>query len=37
MLGINRNAAQKSIESVLKNSENNITLEELIKRALQAS
>lgn len=37
MLGINRNAAQKSIEGVLKNSENNITLEELIKRALQAS
>lgn len=37
MLGINRNAAQKSIETVLKNSENNITLEDLIKRALQAS
>ena len=37
MLGINRNVAQKSIESVLRNSENNITLEELIKRALQAS
>lgn len=37
MLGINRNAAQKSVEVVLRNSENNITLEELIKRALQAS
>jgi Holliday junction DNA helicase RuvA len=37
MLGINRSAAQKSIESVLRNSENNITLEQLIKQALQAS
>ena len=37
MLGINRNTAQKSIETVLRNSDNNITLEELIKRALQAS
>ena len=37
MLGINRNTAQKSIETVLRNSENSITLEELIKRALQAS
>ena len=37
MLGINRSTAQKSIEAVLRNSENNITLEELIKRALQAS
>ena len=37
MLGINRNTAQKSIETVLRSSENNITLEELIKRALQAS
>ena len=37
MLGINRNVAQKSIESVLRNSVNNITLEELIKQALQAS
>jgi Holliday junction DNA helicase RuvA len=37
MLGINRNTAQKSIETVLRNSENNITLEQLIKQALQAS
>lgn len=37
MLGINRSAAQKSIDSVLRKSENNITLEELIKRSLQAS
>ena len=37
MLGINRNTAQKSIEAVLRNSENNITLEQLIKRSLQAS
>ena len=37
MLGINRNTAQKSIEAVLRNSENSITLEELIKKALQAS
>lgn len=37
MLGINKAAAQKSIESVLRNSENNITLEQLIKRALQAT
>lgn len=37
MLGINRSAAQKSIESVLRKSENNITLEQLIKQALQAS
>lgn len=37
MLGINRNTAQKSIETVLRDSENNITLEELIKRALQAA
>ena len=37
MLGINRNTAQKSIDAVLRNSENNITLEQLIKRSLQAS
>jgi Holliday junction DNA helicase RuvA len=37
MLGINRNTAQKSIETVLRSSEDNITLEVLIKRALQAS
>ena len=36
-LGINRNTAQKSIETVLRNSENNITLEQLIKQSLQAS
>jgi Holliday junction DNA helicase RuvA len=36
-LGINKNVAQKSIESVLRNSGNNITLEELIKLSLQAS
>jgi holliday junction DNA helicase RuvA len=37
MLGINRSTAQKSIETVLRNSDNNITLEQLIKRSLQAS
>ena len=37
MLGINKAAAQKSIEAVLRNSENNITLEQLIKQSLQAS
>ncbi len=37
MLGINRITAQKSIEAVLRNSENNITLEQLIKQSLQAS
>lgn len=37
MLGINRNTAQKSIDAVLRNSENSITLEQLIKRSLQAS
>jgi Holliday junction DNA helicase RuvA len=37
MLGINRVTAQKSIEAVLRKSENNITLEQLIKRSLQAS
>lgn len=37
MLGINRNTAQKSIDAVLRKSENNITLEQLIKRSLQAS
>ena len=37
MLGINKIAAQKSIEAILRNSENNITLEQLIKRSLQAS
>ena len=36
-LGINKNVAQKSIESVLRNSGNNVTLEELIKLSLQAS
>ena len=34
-LGINKNVAQKSIESVLRNSGHNITLEELIKLSLQ--
>ena len=37
MLGINRSSAQKSIETVLRNSENNINLEQLIKKSLQAS
>ncbi len=37
MLGINKSTAQKSIEAVLRKSENNITLEELIKRSLQVS
>ena len=37
MLGINRNTAQKSIEAVLRKSEISITLEQLIKRSLQAS
>ncbi|HHL52422.1 MAG TPA: Holliday junction branch migration protein RuvA [Flammeovirgaceae bacterium] len=37
MLGISKAAAQKSIDAVLRKSENNITLEELIKRALQPS
>ena len=36
-LGINKNVAQKSIGSVLRNSGNNLTLEELIKLSLQAS
>ena len=36
-LGINKNVAQKSIGTVLKNSGNNLTLEELIKLSLQAS
>lgn len=36
-LGINRGTAQKSIESVLRNSANKITLEQLIKESLQAS
>jgi len=37
MLGINKVAAQKNIEAVLRNSDNNITLEQLIKQSLQAS
>ncbi len=37
MLGINKSTAQKSIETILRNSESNITLEQLIKRSLQAS
>ena len=36
-LGIAKNAAQKSIDSVLKKSENTLTLEELIKLSLRAS
>lgn len=36
-LGINKNVAQKSIDSVLKKSENSINLETLIKKALQNS
>jgi len=36
-LGINRPMAEKSIALVLKNSGDNITLEELIKRALKTS
>ncbi|MEQ8924533.1 MAG: Holliday junction branch migration protein RuvA [Fulvivirga sp.] len=34
-LGINKNAAEKSIDSILKNSGNTITLEELIKLSLK--
>ncbi len=34
-LGINKNAAEKSIDAILKNSGNTITLEELIKLALK--
>lgn len=36
-LGINKNIAQKSIESVLNKSENSINLETLIKKSLQNS
>jgi holliday junction DNA helicase RuvA len=36
-LGINKNVAQKSIDSVLNKSENSINLETLIKKALQNS
>ncbi len=36
-LGINKNAAQKSIESILKKSDVSINLETLIKKALQNS
>lgn len=34
-LGINKNAAEKSIDAILKNSGNTITLEELIKLSLK--
>lgn len=36
-LGINKLAAEKSVDFVLKNSGDNITLEELIKRSLKTS
>ena len=36
-LGINKNVAQKSIDSILKKSDNSINLETLIKKALQNS
>ena len=36
-LGIAKNAAEKSIDGILKNSGNTITLEELIKRALKSA
>ncbi len=36
-LGIGRPAAEKSVDYILKNSGDNITLEELIKRALKTS
>ena len=36
-LGINKNAAEKSINAILKNSGNKITLEELIKLALKSA
>ena len=36
-LGINKNAAEKSVDSILKNSGNTITLEELIKLALKTA
>ena len=34
-LGISKNLAEKSVDSILKSSSNNITLEELIKEALK--
>ena len=34
-LGISKNIAEKSLDSILKNNSNNITLEELIKEALK--
>ncbi|MCA6078076.1 Holliday junction branch migration protein RuvA [Fulvivirga sedimenti] len=36
-LGISKNAAEKSVETILKNSGNTITLEELIKLALKTT
>lgn len=36
-LGINRNIAEKTIDKILKNSGNEVTLEELIKLALKAA
>jgi len=36
-LGINKSVAQKSIDVILRNSGNTLTLEELIKRSLQSS
>ena len=36
-LGINKNVAEKSIDSILKNSGNTITLEELIKLSLKTA
>ncbi|MEJ2006216.1 MAG: Holliday junction branch migration protein RuvA [Cyclobacteriaceae bacterium] len=36
-LGINKNAAEKSVDSILKKSGNTITLEELIKLALKTA
>jgi len=36
-LGINKNVAEKTIDKILKNSGNEVTLEELIKSALKAA
>ena len=36
-LGINKNSAEKTVDKILKNSGNQITLEELIKMALKAA
>lgn len=37
VLGINKSAAEKSLENILKRTDNKITLEELIKQALKSA